>query len=177
MGSLKKFMVVENGSPKILPLTGKSGTVYIADSGITMGRYTQFEKYQLAASLGLLPKQLFDSMKKTHEYFNNGKFGDGLLNNANNMTAVARIADGENNPFFYLCTMFINAKDEDLTTWDESKAKLKLEDWSEYDVNDFFLFASTIAPTCTDDLSEIFRASMENQKKKELSLLDDNKKK
>lgn len=169
MSNLKHFITKEgegeNLKITILPLTGKDGTIYTVTNGINVARYTAFEKYSQAASLGVMPKQLFESMKKTHEFFNSGKFADALLNNANNMVSVARIADNELNPFFYLCTMFINAKDEDLTIWNEAMAKQKIDNLNEYAADDFFLFANNIAPVCTDDLSEIFRISMENHKR------------
>jgi hypothetical protein len=165
MSSLKHFMVVEENKNVIKPIVGISGATYIATSGISVGRYAPFEKFRLAASLGVLPKQLFDSMKKTHELFNGSKFADAILNNANNMVSVARIADGDFDPFIYMCTMFLNKEDEDLSTWDEAKAHTKIEDWKEYAMDDFFLFAKNLTPVCTDNLNEIFRSTMANKAK------------
>jgi hypothetical protein len=167
MGSLKKFIIEKpDKTVEVIPLVGKSGTIYNPTYGISIGRYPKFEKYQLTASLGQTPKQLFDSLKKTHEFFNANKFGDAIINNANNMNPVARIADEQPNPLLMLCTLFLVSKDEDLDSWDENLAQIKLDDLSEYDVQDFFSFAETIAPRCTTDLSEIFRTITELEKKK-----------
>lgn len=163
MGSLKKFIILEGDNYKVMPIVGKSGTTYNAISGISVGRYTKFEKYQIAASIGETPKQLFDGMKKTHELFNASKPGDAIINNANLMTHVARVADEQYNPLLYLCTMFLVSVDEDLDKWDESLAKIKIDDMSEYDINDFFSFAESIAPRCITDLSENFRTTTEQE--------------
>ena len=66
-------------------------------------------------------------------------FIDKVVNNCSKLK--------EKEPFLYkIATLFCNTEDEDRTTWNNDLVVKKLNDWKEYDAQDFFEVALTLSP-------------------------------
>ena len=140
-------------------LTGRSGKEYKVTDSITVGRWTELEKFQSEMYYGRTGHEIFQSQKRVHELLNASKYADAVIENWNTMNAIAKVTDKKKHSALMICALFINSSDEDLGRFNEDEAEAKIADWSEYDVNDFFLFAKMLLPKFTEDLDEISNSS------------------
>jgi hypothetical protein len=142
-------------------LIGKSGKEYNITQDITIGRWNTYEEAELELYYGRTGHDLFIAHKKIHDLLNASKVTDAGIENANTMYGVAKLTDKKKNAGIRLALLFINQKDEDLSTFDDAVFDAKFNDLSEYSVADFFLFATQLVPKFKNDLQEILKQSTE----------------
>lgn len=123
-------------------ITGKSGKEYKIINSLPVGRFMAFEKLQAHVGWGLDFYSMFQKLKSLYDLLNDKKFADAAVMVHNLMNGIARNIDKRHHPALQLCTLFIVAGDEDVSTWDEDSAAKKIEDWSDIDSSDFFLLAA-----------------------------------
>lgn len=148
-------------------VVGRSGKEYTITESLSVRRWMEFEKYQLELYYGRNATDVFQSQKKVHELLNAGKVADATIENWNNMNGIAKIADKKNHAAMYICTLFINESGENMGEFSESAADVKIEDWSEYDIKDFFLLARTLVPNFMEDYAETTHTITQPEKAKE----------
>jgi hypothetical protein len=83
------------------------------------------------------------------------------------MTGINDAMQKRYHPVLLMCTLFINEEDEDVSKYDEQRARDKLEDWKEYSVNDFFQLAFNLVPDFIENSKEISLNYLKAEEKKQ----------
>lgn len=140
-----KLKRIDFDSKKVI---GKSGIVYrIEAEHCSVGRFQQYEEKAVSLGFGTSFKGIFETIAEIYKVATNGAPGNGDSNIAA-LHKIAELAYGQMTGIkdrtstkdeFLFCTLFINADDEDRSTWNLDLAEKKVEDWVEYDSRDFFL--------------------------------------
>jgi len=141
-----------------------NGVEYFIKSSLSVERYRQFEKYQVTFGFAREFKQIYDLLVQSVDLANKGK---GL--EAWNIVFNLKEQIGKNNldnrhhNGMYICALFIVTETEDLTTWDEHIADVKITNWNKegYDVNSFFRLAANLVTGYIDCLDSIFQNTSE----------------
>jgi uncharacterized protein YukE len=123
---------------------GKSGKEYFITNQLNIKRYAIFQKLSLNFGYGVSFQAWSANMTTLMSILNaipTGKktFSDAILH----CHAMQKgLLDADNTKYetaLYMSTLFINTEDEDITEWSQELAEKKIDDWLEYDVNNFFL--------------------------------------
>ena len=141
-----------------------NGVTYFIKDSLSVERYRFFEKYQVTFGFAREFKQIYDLLVQSVDLANKGK---GL--EAWNIVFNLKEQIGKNNldnrhhNGMYICALFIVTETEDLTTWDEHIADVKIANWNKegYDVNSFFRLAANLVTGYIDCLDEIFQNTSE----------------
>jgi hypothetical protein len=56
------------------------------------------------------------------------------------MSKLKDVGQGTQKNEFLFCTLFLNSKGENRSTWETALTEQKIKDWREHDVRDFFCF-------------------------------------
>lgn len=65
---------------------------------------------------------------------NEGRFADAAVKQHGVVHGSIRIDERRKHPLMLICSLFIAAPNEDLTTWNEAEAAEKINDWSNVDM-------------------------------------------
>lgn len=144
-----------NAKPELKKLDPESNefkangvTYYKQLDGISVGRFMYYEQYVQQAVFGTDFLSMYNSLKRIYESLTKGNDVLGGWQKAaqiayNQMASVKERSEAKNNKLLYLCTLFINKVDEDISDWDIRLADAKIDDWKKegIDMADFFLLA------------------------------------
>lgn len=140
---------------------GKSGAEYFIEMSMNTERFKEFEKLTAHVGFGIDFKGIFDKLKELYELLNKQKFADAAVMTHNLMHGIKKNLDNRAHPAMLLLTLFVNKKDEDRSVWTEDIAAAKVEDWVEYDVQDFFSLAVNLVPGLMTAYNEVILNTLE----------------
>jgi hypothetical protein len=134
-----------------------NGKTYKIIRNISIGRFIEYEKLEIAVGLGIDFKTLAEKLKEIHELCNKQKLADIAVLTHNTLTGIVRLMENRTHPILMLSTIFLVTEDEDLATWSEDEANLKVQDWQKegIDIQDFFTLAFNLVPGFLEVSSEI----------------------
>ena len=115
---------------------------YIVHGSISAGRYAYFEKLQLELAFGAETAVLIKGMKEAYDLMDQGKNATAAVRLWNHLEAVGRIEQGRQHPMLYICTLFCNYEGEDISKWSTADADVKIDDWGNISMEDFFSLAA-----------------------------------
>lgn len=141
-------------------IIGASGKKYLIHNSLSEPRYEIMERLNIEIMFGRGAGQVYRDWVKVYDALNKGKFADASVQVHNILSGTAAITDGRKHQMLLLCTLFVSAEDEDLTAWTEPEAVEKINDWKEYDVQDFFALALSSLQEYKDALMPGFLASL-----------------
>ena len=116
---------------------------YAVHGSISAGRYAYFEKLQLELAFGAETAVLIAGMKEVYELMDKSKNATAAVRLWNHLEAVGRIEQGRQHPMLYICTLFCNYDGEDLSKWSTAEADVKIADWGNISMDDFFSLAAS----------------------------------
>lgn len=122
-------------------ITGVSGKVYTMTDSLNVIRYKEYIKFQNKLGYGITFEQTLETLNTAIALANKGKGVEGWTMIYNYTQKVKDFTERADDVFLF-CTLFLVSDDEDLSVWDLAKAKIKIDDWKEYDVNSFFQLAA-----------------------------------
>ncbi len=117
---------------------GKSGTVYVIHPSLTAGRFEYLERLQIELQYGTTLSAFRQEASEVYTLLNEGRFADAAVKQHGVVHGSIRIDERRKHPLMLICSLFIAAPNEDLTTWNEAEAAEKINDWSNVDMA-FFL--------------------------------------
>lgn len=128
-------------------------TFYIKET-LTIERFMEYERLQASMGFNLTFSAIFDSLKKIYELINSNKILDGGIKLYNLMSGIAERIDGKLHPALEICSLFVIEEGEDITKYDDTIAKSKIEAWKKegYAMQDFF----TLAVSLVESFSEAY---------------------
>lgn len=140
-----------------------NGTQYFVNSSLSVERFRWFEKYQVNFGFAKDFKSIYAALKKSIELANKGKGVEAWNQVFNLYEQVGKIVDEEYvfHQAFMICALFINTDGEDLTSWDEAKAQIKINDWNKEGISatSFFQLAANLTSGYIDALEEISQST------------------
>jgi hypothetical protein len=117
----------EQGEP-----TGKIITYYVEEL-ISLARYRQFKKFQNEIATGLTHFDLIQLLKNNVQNLNKALKGEEILANMayENINALNHAGNLEKKEPFevWICTLFMNTKDEDRRVFDTQAMQAKIRNW------------------------------------------------
>ena len=143
-----------------------NGETYTVQDSLSVIRFQYYEKYSINFGFGRTFESLSAAIDKIIELFNKSKSVDAFSMLVNIRDAIGKDMDKRSHAAFYLCALFISAKDEDLTTWNEQMAEKKIADWNTegIDANSFFLLAVSLVNGFMENLEATSQDTLEVQK-------------
>lgn len=115
---------------------------------LTIRRFDVFQKLQItlgfSSSFAELIQKVMEIEKAVNDVAIQKKTYTELALMVHNLrTGLYKRSEKRYDLSMYLCSVFINREDEDVTEWSESLADSKIEDWNKAALKkeDFFLFA------------------------------------
>lgn len=141
-------------------LIGKSGRVYKVDKSIAVGRWPEYLKWEQLFYFGMTASESFRILGEVFELLNKSKPAQAAVLIDKVREKVALIADRKKESSFMLVALVLNYDGEDTSKFIESDINAKIEDWGEYDSNDFFQFAANLVPQFINDYNEILLKSL-----------------
>ena len=132
------------------------------EKGMPVARYKVYERLSTESAFNVSFEDMFNNLK---QIFTLSTSGDETLKTTlykignlsyNQMIAVKENIDERQPKILMLCTLFVNTKDEPVE-WSESLANEKIEDWKEYDIQDFFLLFSNATNGFRERLTELIQ--------------------
>ena len=105
-------------------------------------------------------KQVFDKLNEIYKLINSNKILDGGIVLYNLMNGIAERVDGKIHPALEICSLFIVEDGEDVTKYDATVAKSKIDAWKKegYAMQDFF----TLAVSLVEGFTESYKDFTEN---------------
>ena len=125
-------------------ITGVSGEEYFIETGLSIERFTEFEKLQSHVGFGIDFDGVVNKLKDCYEKLNKMKPADAAIIIHNLMNGIIHKVENRSHPVMEMCALFINHKDEDRKVFNTDEIKKKINDWSEYDIQDFFSLAFSL---------------------------------
>jgi hypothetical protein len=116
---------------------------------------------------------IFNKLKVVYEELDKGKFGQPIIIVHNLMNGIAQRIENRKHPAMELCALFINYKDEDREHFNKDDITKKIEDWSEYAVNDFFQLAANLVGGFIAIYNEISENTSKRETKKKTIINED----
>lgn len=124
---------------------------YIQLDGISVGRFHFYEKYVQLSSFGTDFQTMMSNYDKIYNALTDGNnvmngWYNAVLLSRNQKQAIKERTELKNHSILYLCSLFINRLDEDITDWDTRIAESKIDDWKKegIDMADFFLLGTKL---------------------------------
>lgn len=139
-------MSKEAKAPKRIDMTKPSfmanGKEYFITSHLTVGRYCEYQILEKEVGFSMNFDKVFKEINEITELMNDVKFVECAVRLDNLRRGIAKLQDKEPS-VLKLCTLFINTKDEDPSTWNNDVMTTKIEDWKieGIDIQDFFSLA------------------------------------
>jgi len=127
---------------------------YFISSSLSLNRFKQFEKLKIEFDLSMTLLQARLNFINIFKKLNESKPAEAAVIAHNMANAIEMQQERTHNPILYLCALFINREDEDVTKVDEQLMNEKVNDWAEegYDIADFFTLARLLSNAFTPDL-------------------------
>ena len=153
-------------------IIGESKKKYFIESELSVTRFQQFEKLQSHVGFGVDFDGVVNKLKDAHEKLNNLKPMDAGIIIHNLMNGIVHKLENRTHPIMELCALFINEKDEDRAEFNIDKIKLKIDDWNQYTVNDFFQLAFSLIENFIpiyEEISQSISPKPEKKKKKSIT--------
>lgn len=124
-----------------------NGETYYLESKLSIGRYCEFVILQRELQMGMTLEEIYESQKVQKQLLNQVRFADAAVHVDKLINHCIKLKEKEPT-VLKLCTLFINAKDEDRTVWNNDLVVKKLNDWKKAGINtsDFFAIALTLVP-------------------------------
>jgi hypothetical protein len=137
-----------------------NGVNYLIRYSLTVERWKIFEKLQNHFAFGLAFSEIVRRLDQAIDFANKGKGVEAWNVIYNLKEGIAYRLEDREHPTLLLLTLFIITENEDITTWSEEDAKIKVMNWNKegYDVNDFFSFAANLVPNFLPVYGEIFQS-------------------
>ncbi len=146
---------------------------YIINQELTINRFKILEELEIEFYYGFTMQEMFQKLKDVWELMDKGKMAQAPVKIHNLMTGVAERVDKREPVMLRICSLFIVTEGEDLTEWSDELASEKINDWKEYDINDFFSLAASLVPGFMKDYEEILNDTFLSAAKEEV--LQENK--
>lgn len=136
----------QSNQPKRVDLNKPSffanGTEYFIQSNLTISRFCEFQILEKELAFSMSFQNVFNEINEACQMMNEVRFVDVAVKLDNLRRGIAKLEEKEPTAL-KICTLFINAKDEDLTEWNNDTMTKKINDWKTEGiaVDDFFQFA------------------------------------
>ena len=139
------------------------GVRYFVKTTLSVERYRIFEKLQVEFGFGRTFEDMFRQLDNSVNLANKGKGLEAWNIVFNLKEGVGKELEKQAHPAMNICSLFIVEENEDLTTWDEQKAAMKIKNWNDegYDVNSFFQLAANLVTGYIGILEGIFQNTSE----------------
>lgn len=127
------------------------------EDGIGFERWSKLSEMLIPMQFG---QQSYENIKRYMQGFANDIVGfteigpmkvETMRRIQSFLDGIAEMGEKRYTEAAYLCTLFIVEENEDLKTWSVAKAEQKIEDWGEYDFQDFFLLAAGLSTEFLND--------------------------
>lgn len=145
-------------------------TYYIQAEGISVGRFSHYEQMISEAVFGVSFDGIFKTLKHIYTLVTTGNETLKALREVgdlayNQMAAIKDYDETKTNNVLLLCTLFINLSGEDMSEWNMTMARQKIDDWKadNYDMSDFFLFATKLVHGFSEAYMTPFLLEVSNQ--------------
>ena len=144
-----------------------NGKDYIIYKSLSVNRFQKFIELENEVGFGVTFEEIQKQLSKAIQYGNSGKGIEGWTIIKNMETNIAKNIEKRYNPAMMLLMLFVCYKDEDISQFDETIAKAKIEDLNTdlYDVNDLFSLALNLVRNFIPVYNEILTSTSENQTK------------
>jgi hypothetical protein len=118
---------------------GKTYTI----EGLGIDRWVMYQQLQVEAVYGASPQEVWEAWKKQFELVAEQKFGEAVIHSHNQMSAVAKLADGRMPPALKMFCLIANTPDEDRSIITQEMIDAKIEDFRKegYEMTGFFYAA------------------------------------
>ena len=156
----------EGGLQRTFEANGNTYKIRSADEGVSILRWSAYEKLALMLGYNATLQQIHDNQKKAVDMLNKILLAAGggcqytpidVIQHLQAQTeSLKKFAVERYNKAMLLCTIFIVKDSEDLHQWNQAEAQEKIEDWiaEGLDVADFFLLARIFSPQWNNLLKE-----------------------
>lgn len=117
-----------------------NGKTYKIAEELGVYRHKVLDRLQVIAAFGGDLPTIFGKASDAYNALNASKPADAAIIMNGMLEATGRALREEEPVLLLICTLFISREDEDITTWEEAAAKLKIQDWQAegYAMRDFF---------------------------------------
>lgn len=131
-----------------------NGHEYYITSSLSVIRFKHFEKLKVEFDLNQTMLKARSNFIQIFKLLNESKPAEAAVIAHNMANAIDMQKEKAHSPILYLCALFINRKDEDVTKFDEIMMEEKVNDWAAegFDIADFFSLARLLSNTFTPDL-------------------------
>jgi hypothetical protein len=120
------------------------GKTFYKHDSLSFNRYRELQRIAIEFGFSRTFIELYKSLNKAEEYLNKVQLVDAAVEMRNAKLGVASL-ESKDDPSLRLCALFINEADEDVTVFDETKIKEKIDCWAkELDVVPFFHLAASL---------------------------------
>lgn len=131
-----------------------NGTWYNVTDRIATGRMAAYQKMTATYGFGMNTKGFWEMLNQLWQHLQKMEFARCSVLIYNAMEGLTRIQENRVQAF-EICSLFINADNEDARHFDEAQAQKKIQDWQEAGINaDFFL---VLAGRCTIGYSHVYK--------------------
>jgi len=137
-------------------------TYYIEYDQMTITRFQEYERLGVEMGFGVQYQDLYKTLSDIYTTLTTGNSILEAHNKAatialNQMSAIKDQGEKRVPQQVLFCTLFINEKGEDLTTWSYSAAMDKIEDWKKEGIAaiDFFTLAANMLSGFQESLANI----------------------
>lgn len=117
-----------------------NGKTYYIETQLSIARFHEYQIYEKEAGFGLSFKAMVETLKESYQDLNQMKAADASVKLHNLLAGITKTAE-KRHVLLKICCLFMNTKDEDRSIINDDIIAEKIEDWSEYDVNGFFMQA------------------------------------
>lgn len=146
---IKRLPRNEDGSfARHFTASGLKNTIRTFEEGISIERYTIFEKLSIGTGFGKSFQALFECFRKAKQYCNDipkgkAEFTDLAYFLQSVEEGILEKSEERYNMAFYMCSLFIVEEGEDLVNWSSAEAEAKIDRWKKegYDARDFLELA------------------------------------
>lgn len=131
-----------------------NGTEYIIEGALSIERYAELQLFEKELANGMTFQTMFDKLQSLYSKLNKQKFADCAVELNDMIRGYAKLQEREP-AILKICTLYINAKEEDRRTWNADMMNAKIADWKTegIDMRDFFAVASS----SIGGFSEVYR--------------------
>lgn len=120
-----------------------NGNRYKIGEDLSVFRHKVLERLQVIAAFGSDLPTLFGKATDAYNSINALKAADAAVHLNGLLEGTGRALREEEPALLLICSLFISREGENLATWDEADARLKIADWEAegYAMRDFFALA------------------------------------
>lgn len=134
-----------------------NGKEYFIESNLSVQRFIEYQELEIQASFSIDFKTMYSTLLQVREGINNGKFLDSGIKVDNLLNGITQMQKKQPNAL-KMCALFMNTKDECRATITNDRIEEKISDWSEYEVEGFFVLALTSIHGFTDIYKKMLQA-------------------